>query len=234
MARAASTDPGVSSVKSSQVIAYLDTSGGLDLDARRPWPGRRQADEVTRPLDARALLGASSAPGLWDVATLAPTVLAPLADAAAADPRPVRWDVDAWYRPAHLAAYDMGIVVRPEGLDEYDSELKKVTVPFYATHLAAVGRELPAWVDPGRLDKVVIDWASASEADPGTGVPPAEIVVIGAGVVGTYNNRLVIDYSNIQMASGGRAPDRYPFETLPGWGQTLIENRINVQYQFYF
>jgi hypothetical protein len=51
---------------------------------------------------------------------------------------------------------------------------------------------------------------------------------------GTYNNRLVIDYSNIQMASGGRAPDRYPFETLPGWGQTLIENRINVQYQFYF
>ncbi len=71
---------------------------------------------------------------------------------------------------------DMGIVVRPEGLDEYDSELKKVTVPFYATHLAAVGRELPAWVDPGRLDKVVIDWASASEADPGIGVPPAEIL----------------------------------------------------------
>jgi len=51
---------------------------------------------------------------------------------------------------------------------------------------------------------------------------------------GTYNNRLVIDYSNIQMSSGGRAPDRYPFEILPGWGAKLIENRINVQYQFYF
>ncbi|MGA6828465.1 hypothetical protein ACO9S2_12715 [Nitrospira sp. NS4] len=51
---------------------------------------------------------------------------------------------------------------------------------------------------------------------------------------GTYNNRLVIDYSNIQMSSGGRAPDRYPFEVLPGWGAKLIENRINVQYQFYF
>ena len=51
---------------------------------------------------------------------------------------------------------------------------------------------------------------------------------------GTYNNRLVIDYSNIAMGSGGRAPDRYPFESLPGFGQTLIENRINVQYQFYF
>lgn len=51
---------------------------------------------------------------------------------------------------------------------------------------------------------------------------------------GTYNNRLVIDYSNITMGSGGRAPDRYPFETLPGFGRDLIENRVNVQYQFYF
>ena len=51
---------------------------------------------------------------------------------------------------------------------------------------------------------------------------------------GTYNNRLVIDYSNITSGSGGRAPDRFPFETLPGFGRDLIENRINVQYQFYF
>jgi hypothetical protein len=51
---------------------------------------------------------------------------------------------------------------------------------------------------------------------------------------GTYNNRLVIDYSNITMGSGGRAPDRYPFETQPGFGRDLVENRINVQYQFYF
>ena len=51
---------------------------------------------------------------------------------------------------------------------------------------------------------------------------------------GTYNNRLVVDYSNITMGSGGRAPDRFPFESLPGFGHDLIENRINVQYQFYF
>ena len=51
---------------------------------------------------------------------------------------------------------------------------------------------------------------------------------------GTYNNRLVIDYSNITMGSGGRAPDRFPFETQPGFGRDLVENRINVQYQFYF
>ena len=51
---------------------------------------------------------------------------------------------------------------------------------------------------------------------------------------GTYNNRPVIDYSHITMGSGGRAPDRFPFESLPGFGRDLIENRVNVQYQFYF
>jgi hypothetical protein len=51
---------------------------------------------------------------------------------------------------------------------------------------------------------------------------------------GTYNNRLVVDYSNITMGSGGRAPDRFPWESLPGFGRDLIENRVNVQYQFYF
>ena len=51
---------------------------------------------------------------------------------------------------------------------------------------------------------------------------------------GTYNNRLIIDYSNITMGSGGRAPDRFPFESQPGFGRDLIENRVNVQYQFYF
>jgi hypothetical protein len=51
---------------------------------------------------------------------------------------------------------------------------------------------------------------------------------------GTYNNRLVVDYSNITMGSGGRAPDRFPFESLPGFNSDLIENRLNVQYQFYF
>lgn len=51
---------------------------------------------------------------------------------------------------------------------------------------------------------------------------------------GTYNNRLVIDYSNITMGSGGRAPDRFPFESQPGFGRDLIENRVNIQYQFYF
>ena len=59
-------------------------------------------------------------------------------------------------------------------------------------------------------------------------------VAINYSFDGTYNNRLVIDYSNITMGSGGRAPDRFPFETQPGFGRDLVENRINVQYQFYF
>jgi hypothetical protein len=51
---------------------------------------------------------------------------------------------------------------------------------------------------------------------------------------GTYNNRLIVDYSNLTLGSGGRAPDRFPFENQPGFGQDLVENRINVQYQFFF
>ena len=59
-------------------------------------------------------------------------------------------------------------------------------------------------------------------------------VAVNYSFDGTYNNRLVIDFSNITQGSGGRAPDRFPFESAPGFGQDLIENRINVQYQFYF
>ncbi len=59
-------------------------------------------------------------------------------------------------------------------------------------------------------------------------------VALNYSLDGTYNNRLIIDYSNITMGSGGRAPDRFPFESLPGFGRDLVENRINVQYQFFF
>jgi hypothetical protein len=59
-------------------------------------------------------------------------------------------------------------------------------------------------------------------------------VAISYSFDGTYNNRLILDYSNITMGSGGRAPDRFPFENLPGFGLNLVENRFNIQYQFYF
>ncbi|MBX3300978.1 MAG: hypothetical protein KF693_02055 [Nitrospira sp.] len=59
-------------------------------------------------------------------------------------------------------------------------------------------------------------------------------VAISYSFDGTYNNRLILDYSHITMGSGGRAPDRFPFENLPGFGLDLVENRFNIQYQFYF
>ncbi|MBH0183634.1 MAG: hypothetical protein HP490_18680 [Nitrospira sp.] len=59
-------------------------------------------------------------------------------------------------------------------------------------------------------------------------------IAISYSFDGTYNNRLILDYSNITMGSGGRAPDRFPFENLPGFGLDLVENRFNVQYQFFF
>jgi hypothetical protein len=75
-------------------------------------------------------------------------------------------------------------------------------------------------------------------ADPSTKQPNDMVSEFGASINysfdGTYNNRLVFDYANITQGSGGRAPDRFPFEGLPGFGRDLIENRFNVQYQFYF
>ncbi|HKN86034.1 MAG TPA: hypothetical protein VJV04_04195, partial [Nitrospiraceae bacterium] len=58
--------------------------------------------------------------------------------------------------------------------------------------------------------------------------------VINYSFDGTYNNRLVLDYTNITMGTGGLAPDRQPFDNLPSAGRDLVENRFIVQYQFFF
>ena len=91
------------------------------------------------------------------------------------------------------------------------------------------------------LRAVVFDWAG-TVVDHGSLAPMGVFVeafqefgvAISYSFDGTYNNRLILDYSNITMGSGGRAPDRFPFENLPGFGLDLVENRFNVQYQFYF
>jgi predicted RNA binding protein YcfA (HicA-like mRNA interferase family) len=128
--------PGGDDVKPSQVVAFLDTSGGLDLDARRPWPGRRHGDESARPLDARALLGVRGAPVEWHVSARATDVLAPLrGDATATTRTPVRWDVDAWFQPVHLTAYDTGIVVRERAVLDLATDL--------AAHCARAGLDVP-------------------------------------------------------------------------------------------
>lgn len=60
------------------------------------------------------------------------------------------------------------------GTDEpYDVEIGRQQVPHYASHLPSVGRRVPVIVSLKRLDKVLIDWPSATMAEPGIGVPPS-------------------------------------------------------------
>jgi hypothetical protein len=70
-------------------------------------------------------------------------------------------------------ATDAVAVIHVEGQEDYELTISRVVPLFYASHLFAPGRALPAWVDPKRLDKVKLDWARAAMADPGVGEPPA-------------------------------------------------------------
>lgn len=77
-------------------------------------------------------------------------------------------------------------VVLP-GTEPYQAEITGLAVPFYASHLAAVGVQAPGFVARKRLDRPAIDWAAAANADPGVGRPPARprrtepVEAMGAG-----------------------------------------------------
>ena len=51
---------------------------------------------------------------------------------------------------------------------------------------------------------------------------------------GTYNHRLIVDYSNVTMGSGGYAAGRTALASTPGFGRDLVENRVRAMYQFYW
>jgi hypothetical protein len=51
---------------------------------------------------------------------------------------------------------------------------------------------------------------------------------------GTYNHRVVADYSNITMGTGGSTPTSSAYDAQPGVGRDLIDNRVRVMYQFYW
>lgn len=120
------------------------------------------------------------------------------------------------------------------------------TVPFDPATAAVLGPPVDlgqAWGWYAQLGKYIIPRklelaVRYGVMDPSTKQKDDLLKEFGAAINysfdGTYNNRLVLDYSNITMGSGGRAPDRFPFESVPGFGRDLVENRINVQYQFYF
>jgi hypothetical protein len=59
-------------------------------------------------------------------------------------------------------------------------------------------------------------------------------VAVSYNFDGTFNHRMVTDYSNITMGTGGYAAGRPTLPSQPGYGQDLVENRIRVMYQFYW
>jgi hypothetical protein len=96
---------------------------------------------------------------------------------------PARVRIDAVQeRSAFLGvgrAIDLHVTVRLDNDPEpYAAELKKADVPFYATHLAASGVELTAWVRERRLDRITLDWPAAAQARPGVGEPPVEALAV--------------------------------------------------------
>ena len=98
---------------------------------------------------------------------------------------PARVTIDAVEQRAAFmgigTAIYVTLTVRLEADPEpYGAELKKVEVPFYASHLLAAGVELPAWVRERRLDRITLDWPRAAETRPGVGEPPAPELAIPA------------------------------------------------------
>jgi hypothetical protein len=79
-------------------------------------------------------------------------------------------------RPVMLglgSANDLTVRVAISGQEPYETTIAKAEPAHYATHLVAVGSEIPAWVNPSRLDKVQLDWAAAALANPGVSAPSA-------------------------------------------------------------
>ena len=68
---------------------------------------------------------------------------------------------------------DLTVAVAISGEEPYETTIPKISPAHYATHLVAPGTVIPAWVNPGRLDKVQVDWAAGAASNPGVGVPSA-------------------------------------------------------------
>ena len=68
---------------------------------------------------------------------------------------------------------DLTVHVAIPGEEPYETTIPKVRPAHYATHLVALGTVIPAWVNPARLDRVLVDWAAGAAATPGIGAPSA-------------------------------------------------------------
>lgn len=100
-------------VQTSQVVAFLDSTGALDLEARSPWPGRLAPDESVVALRTAPLLGGTAVAEPWVLPdATGSAIVAVLRDGGDIAERNPRWDDDAWYRAVHTHAYAAGIHVR--------------------------------------------------------------------------------------------------------------------------
>lgn len=70
-------------------------------------------------------------------------------------------------------AFDLTITM--PGEQPFAVEHKLPEVPHYACHLLVAGARLQGYVDPGRLDRVRIDWPASAMAQPGVGAPPVRL-----------------------------------------------------------
>lgn len=80
-----------------------------------------------------------------------------------------------------FAGLDVRATVTTSAGQSHDVTLQRHHVPYYATHLATIGAELPGFVDAKRPDRVTIDWPRAAEAEPGVGRPPSPVLERATG-----------------------------------------------------
>jgi hypothetical protein len=94
--------------------------------------------------------------------------------------------------------------------DGTEALVDKYVVPFYASHLGAVGDKLPALQHPRDAQKIRIDWPAAALAVPGVG-----IAALSTGVV------TGAEAASAMSAGGG--------PTLPGFGKAGLIDRMQAK-----
>ena len=146
-------------------LALLGGAGAIDWAAT----GRRQGFDGTNETYRFKALQEPPRPGIVDEEK-------PLATARKQG-EPVTITVTGLEERSYLGAMAIRltatVTVELPGTEPYETEIKGLAVPFYASHLIQVGLVAPGFVVLKRLDKPVIDWAAAANADPGLGRPPA-------------------------------------------------------------
>ena len=68
---------------------------------------------------------------------------------------------------------DLVVTVAIPGEEAYETTIPNASFAHYAMHLVTPGTAIPGWVNPSRLDKILVDWAAGAAATPGVGLASA-------------------------------------------------------------